>query len=66
MDQVCEAINQNFMTRKEGIRLINKFDGKCSEKYIVNFCKYAEISLNEFWLYVDKIVNKNLFIKKEM
>lgn len=64
IDQVCEAINQNLITRKEGIKLVNKYDGKCSEKYILNFCKYADISLKEFWLYVDQIVNKNLFVKK--
>ena len=64
VDQVCEAINQNLMTRKEGIKLINKYDGKCSDKYILNFCKYVEISLNDFWVHVDKIVNKELFIKK--
>ena len=51
------------MTRQEGIKLINKYDGKCSEKYILAFCKYSEYS-KEFWLYVDKIVNKELFEKK--
>ena len=64
VDQVCEAINQKIMTRQEGIKLINKYDGKCSEKYILAFCKYSELSLKEFWLYVDKIVNKELFEKK--
>lgn len=64
VDQVCEAINQKIMTRQEGIKLINKYDGKCSKKYILAFCKYSELSLKEFWLYVDKIVNKELFEKK--
>ena len=33
-------------------------------KNIYCICKYSELSLKEFWLYVDKIVNKELFEKK--
>jgi hypothetical protein len=31
-----------------------KYDGKCDEKYIKQFCNYIEISLEEFWNVADK------------
>ncbi len=63
-DQVCEAIHQGLMTRDEGIDLVNRYDGKCSGKYIKQFCDYIEISNDQFWEVLDKHVNKDLFQKE--
>ena len=63
-DQVCEAIHQGLMTRKEAIDIVNKYDGACSDYYIKIFCDYIDITQDEFWSIVDNHVNKNLFEKK--
>jgi N-acetyl sugar amidotransferase len=62
-DYVNEDIRNKRMSRKEGIELLELYDGKCSNKYIESFCKYIEISIDEFWSIVDKNVNTDLFTK---
>lgn len=60
---VCEEIRYRNMDRKTGINLIEKYDGKCSNSNITSFCRFIDISIEEFWRVVDKFVNKKLFIK---
>jgi len=60
-DHVNESVRRGLMTREEGITLIEKFDGSCSEKYIKNFCDYIDITKEEFWEQVHSCVNKELF-----
>ena len=60
-DYVNEAIRYKDITRDEGIKLLEKYDGSCGEKYIQDFCKYIDITLEEFWSHVRKSVNKDLF-----
>ncbi len=62
-DYVNEDIRNKRISRDEGIILCEKFDGKCSEKYIDSFCRYINISLNQFWEQIDKTVNYKLFDK---
>ena len=63
-DQVCEAIHQGMLTREDAVKLVKKYDGRCSKKYIKLFCKYLEITEQAFWTNVDKnVVNKKLFKK---
>jgi hypothetical protein len=51
------------MTRSEGIELVELYDGCCGDGYIESFCKFIEISVDEFWETVDRSVNKELFEK---
>lgn len=62
-DYVNEDIRLGRMTREEGIRMLEKYDGKCSPKYIKSFCEYIEITESRFWEKVDGSVNRNLFEK---
>ncbi len=62
-DEVCYYIREGKMTREEGIELIKKYDGKCGDIYLNDFCNYIDISVEEFWKVVEKYVNKDLFIK---
>ena len=48
MDHVCYDIRDKNLDRKEAIELVLKYDGKCSKKYIEDFCDYAKISEKEF------------------
>ena len=48
-EQCSGAIRAGVMTREEGIELTEKYDGKCSPRYIRNFCNYIGIDEDEFW-----------------
>ena len=60
-DYVNEGIRHNNMTRKQGIKLVEKYDDSCSEAYIKSFCDYIEITLEQFWIQVRENVNLDLF-----
>jgi N-acetyl sugar amidotransferase len=62
-DYVNEDIRNERITRDEAIKLVEKYDGNCSPKYIKSFCDYIEITVDQFWEQVDKSVNKDLFYK---
>ena len=38
-----------------------KYDGRCSDQIIQNFCKYIGITDKFFWKIVKKFTNKKLF-----
>lgn len=54
MDHACYDLREGRITRKEAIELVRKHDGKCAEHYIMKFCDYIGISLEEFWRVVDQ------------
>lgn len=49
MDHACYDLRENRITRDEAIELVRKYDGKCAKHYIVKFCDYLGITLDEFW-----------------
>lgn len=60
-DLVNEQIRLGRMTRAEGIKFVEKYDGKCSDKLIDDLCCFLEISTKDFWDAVDSFTNKDLF-----
>lgn len=62
-DYMNEEIRIGRITREEAIKITEKFDGTCDDKFIEMFCKHIEISKQEFWEIIDKFVNKDLFEK---
>ena len=64
-DIVNIEIRAGRMTREEGIKIVNKFDGSYDPKVVKQFCEYIEISIDEFWETTEKFVNKKLFRKIE-
>jgi len=60
-DYVNEEIRLGRMSRKEGIKLVEKYDGSVGDKYIKSFCKYIGIKKKEFWDVVYSYVNTDLF-----
>ena len=58
---VCEDLQRGLIDRETGIDWIKKYDGKCSNEYINSFCKFIDISVDEFWNHIRKSVNKDLF-----
>ena len=63
-DQVCESIQQGMMNRDQARDFVKKYDGKCSEKYIEQFCKFLSITKSQYESVVEKFVNRNLFYKE--
>ena len=64
-DQVCEAITEGLMERKDGFELVKKYDGKCGYSYIERFCRYLGISEEEFWKVVESFRNKDIWHKDD-
>ena len=62
-DEACYDIREGRISREDAKWLVKEYDGKCGEKYIEEFCKYIEITKEEFWSIVDNLVNKDLFEK---
>lgn len=60
-DYANEAIRAGTMTREEGIDLVSRYDHSCDPKYIKQFCKYIDISVEDFWDQVHRSVNRDLF-----
>ena len=57
-------IREGRISREEALKMVNRYDGKCSKKFISSFCKFIEIPEKVFWLKIKKIINKNLFYFK--
>ena len=64
-DYLNYEIRNGKIQRNEAIKIIEKYDGKCSSKYIRSFCEYIDISEHQFWHNVDRFVNKKLFNKSK-
>jgi hypothetical protein len=64
-EQVSGAIRNGVMTKKEAIEMIEKYDGKCGEKYIRKFCNYVGISREEFDSITEGCRNNEVWIKCE-
>ena len=60
-DFVNEEIRNGIISRSEGIKIVNEYDGRCNNKYIDSFCKYIEISKEFFWKKVIESMDKDLF-----
>lgn len=54
-------IREGLTNRQEAIKIAEKYDGVCSDEYINSFCKYLDISENEFNKILSGFVNKDLF-----
>jgi N-acetyl sugar amidotransferase len=65
-DEVNNAIREGLMTRDQGIYLLERYDGKCSDEYIHKFCEYIDITIQEFWEVFDRYVNKDLFMYDDL
>ncbi len=60
-DYLNYEIREKKITRHDAIKLVQKYDGSCNEKYIKDFCSYLKINNDEFWNIVSKFVNRDLF-----
>ena len=54
MDHACYDLRDGKISREKAIDLVRKYDGKCAEHHIRQFCDYIGISLDEFWFVTNK------------
>ena len=60
-DIICEKIRNGVISRDDGISMVDKYDGICSDQIVENYCKYVGISVREFWDEVNSWTNTNIF-----
>ena len=48
-EQVIEAMRLGKLTRDEAAELVMRYDGKCADRYIKQYCGYLGISEQRFW-----------------
>ena len=46
-----EEIRNGLITREEGVKLVDKYDGMFNINYVKDFCKYINITFNLIILY---------------
>ena len=60
-DYVAEKIRYGEITRSDAIKIVQKYDGKCSNRIIKRFCDYVGIKETYFWKIAKSWTNKDLF-----
>lgn len=60
-DLVNEKIRDGKLSREEGIKIVKRYDGVCSDRIIKSFCDYLGIKPDKFWSITHKWVNEELF-----
>ncbi len=64
-DNACLDIRLGYISREEGIRLVNKYDGIPPYKAINEFLKYTGFSQDDFQNILDSFTNKKIFKRDE-
>jgi len=62
-DNACLDIRLGYITREEGVRLVNKYDGRLPRKAIKEYLSYTGFTQNEFDKIVDSYTNKRIFMR---
>ena len=60
----AQEIRNGFLTKEEGLRLINKYDGEYPKTYEKEFLDYISMSKEEFNQLCDKFKKKEIWHKK--
>ena len=62
-EQASGAIRNGVMTRGEAIELVKLYDGKCSDRFISQFCRYVDITEEQFWKIAESYRNLDIWEK---
>ena len=60
-DQLCDAIRNGRMSREMALDLVGMYEGRIPTEYVDDYCKFINISKDEFHQCLDKHTNKDLF-----
>lgn len=64
-DNACLDIRLGYITREEGVRLVNKYDGRYPSLAVKEYLNYTGFSQEEFDKIVDSYTNKRIFERDE-
>ncbi len=64
-EEASHEVRDNHITRTEGIKLMNKYEGEFPKKYFQDFLSFLDINEKQFWSVVDKWRPKHLWKKKK-
>lgn len=64
-DSVSRDIRNGIIDREQGVRLVEKYDGKYPKECVERFCAHLEVTKKEFDDICDGFTNSALFEKKE-
>lgn len=64
-DNACLDIRLGYITREEGVRLVNKYDGRLPTKSIKKYLEFTGFTQEEFNKIVDSYTNKRIFERDE-
>jgi len=60
----AQEIRNGKISREEGVELVKKFDSEFPNKYFKEFCKYIDITEQEFFATLDEFRSPHLWSKK--
>lgn len=60
-DLCNELIRAGKLTRQEAIKIVETYDGICSDEIIGKYCAWVGIEIEYFWTIVKRYVNTDLF-----
>ena len=60
----CQEIRNGYMTRKEGVKLVNKYDGEFPKKYYKEFLEFCSLKESDFKKICDKWRSKKIWKRK--
>ena len=63
MNDVNRDIRDGFISREEGVELINKYDGEMPKKYFQEVLDYMGISEERYWEVIDAARSPHLWEK---
>jgi N-acetyl sugar amidotransferase len=64
-DNACIDIRFGRMPREEGLRLAKQWEGKIPHKYLPDFLRFIDCSMEEFMATIDRFTNPYLFRRDE-
>lgn len=60
-DAVNEQIRAGKLTREQGVKIAEKYDGLCSDRIIQSYSDYVGITVDEFWNIANRWINSTIF-----
>ena len=64
-DNACLDIRLGYISREQGVRLVNKYDGRYPTKAINKYLEYTGFTQEEFDKTVDSYTNKRIFSRDD-
>ncbi len=62
----AREIREGYITREEGISLVNRYDSEFPMRYFKVFLEFTGLSEEQFWKIADRWRNKRIWIKKNI